>query len=218
MPQPIKWLLGIVILIGIPLCVLSFGNPQWGKWVYCWQCYVYPKGEHHFIHPPKNFSGVWNSWYENGLLKSFTTFDDGAIDGLSRDYSKDGILTDEWCFANNVQHGTCKRFNKLTGNLVQQIEWHHGAMQGPFVHYYPSGHIESFALWDQNGSKIAYSYTETDVLFRIRVWLAPLPNGRSQSKIIYEPSKNIDLRYKYQKEITKLEFVFVKFEAEASLK
>ena len=74
------YLLGIfVIVIGL-ISVLHFGNPQWNKYVYMWQAYVFPKYEFVantkysikiFEHDqiPNDFTGVWRDYYPNGVLR-----------------------------------------------------------------------------------------------------------------------------------------------------
>ena len=42
-------IVGILALIFITLGLLSFGNPQWGKWVYCWQAYFWPSYDEELI-------------------------------------------------------------------------------------------------------------------------------------------------------------------------
>jgi hypothetical protein len=43
MTQPLKWLIVILSPVILILCLLSFGNPQWGKCIYMWQAYVWPR-------------------------------------------------------------------------------------------------------------------------------------------------------------------------------
>jgi len=59
MNSPIKWILGILLPVILILCVLSFGNPQWGKWVYVWQAYYLDK---EIESPNSDFTGMWNDW------------------------------------------------------------------------------------------------------------------------------------------------------------
>jgi len=68
MPTPIKWILGILIPVVLTLCLLSFGNPQCGKWVYLWQVNVFSlhktvgEGFNKVLAPPDDFNGLWKTW------------------------------------------------------------------------------------------------------------------------------------------------------------
>jgi len=54
------------------LGILRFGNSQWNRWIYVFQCYYWPGHSNeygiNYILPPKNYAGVWYDWYQNGEL------------------------------------------------------------------------------------------------------------------------------------------------------
>jgi len=108
--QPVKWILGILSTVGFVLALLSWGNPQWGKWTYMWQAYVIRDEDtgsgfelrwtmvniinidHGPIELPKQYTGNWKHWDEQGDLISITTFEDGIEIGFQYGYESDGDL------------------------------------------------------------------------------------------------------------------------------
>jgi len=49
------------------LSLLSFGNPQWNKYFYMWQCYIYPNHEDSSWETSE-YTGIWKSWTDKGEL------------------------------------------------------------------------------------------------------------------------------------------------------
>jgi hypothetical protein len=116
MPTPLKWIIGILTPIVLILCLLCFGNPQWGKWVYMWQAYVLPQEEGSsmwaydglhgklFLYSSfdipevkvghlscsNNFSGTWKVWSDYGDLISTTEMSNGLCKGIQVEYANDG--------------------------------------------------------------------------------------------------------------------------------
>jgi hypothetical protein len=78
MSQPVKWILIIVTPLVIALCVLCFGNSQWSKHVYLWQCFVYPGYEDKEVPLPVNYTGIWKAWWEDGTLHFVQTYENGT--------------------------------------------------------------------------------------------------------------------------------------------
>ena len=68
MNTPFKWLFGIFCLVLLVLVFLSFGNQQWGKWIYVWQYQVYPQKVSEM---PEFYSGIWRSWIPMNDLSYF---------------------------------------------------------------------------------------------------------------------------------------------------
>ena len=104
MPRPIKWILGFTLPIVVILCLLSFGNPQWGKWVYMWQTYVITSPEWpgqkiddsvnakwyifltgmYLANPHQkrsSYSGEWKHWNKDGQLECIFQMVDGELTG-----------------------------------------------------------------------------------------------------------------------------------------
>lgn len=65
---------GIAALLTASLFVVfTWGNPQWSKYIYIWQAYYFPAdgsliSEHGMFFPPKNYTGEYTVWYDNGQM------------------------------------------------------------------------------------------------------------------------------------------------------
>jgi hypothetical protein len=72
---------------------LSVADPQPSKHVYIFQCYFYPKHAYDWIRAPRNFTGTWRTWYENGTLQSSVDFSEGKIDGKEVHWYENGRIS-----------------------------------------------------------------------------------------------------------------------------
>jgi len=100
--KKIYWSLALTFTLSITtLCILSFGNPQWGRWVYRWQCYILERNVHtnivwiknHGIERTQikilsNYKGVWKHWPMRGLPYCVTYFDDSGKEVVLYDKDK----------------------------------------------------------------------------------------------------------------------------------
>ena len=68
--------------------VLRYGNPQWNKYIYLFQVFVYPKK----IEQIQNYSGIWRTWYPNGVKKSEEIVQNGYGHGTIKEWHIDGSI------------------------------------------------------------------------------------------------------------------------------
>jgi len=101
-------IIGFILIINLgTLAVLRFGNPQWHRWIYVFQCYYWPGHKlemtigdnlysspvfYNFISPPENYTGKWKLWYKNGGLKESVNFNNGKLNGPSVYYFSSGRI------------------------------------------------------------------------------------------------------------------------------
>jgi len=113
MPKSIKIILAAVVSLGLLFYLLSFGNPQWGKWIYMWQGFVWPAKKFEYKNPgyisgmdtksvlvgnpqvsivPDNYTGRWRIWNKSGILLSDMHFKNGSNVGVVRSWDESGKL------------------------------------------------------------------------------------------------------------------------------
>jgi len=183
--------------VGLVLCVLSFGNPQWNRWVYVWQEYVIEKNGGGILHMPVDYSGTWNMWERDGTLVYTINF----LNGINHGY----LL---------IYHGN--------GNIHTKDNWVNGQMNGPSFSYFPNGNIDTvsgnkdgkihgrmssyyengflrfvctFVDGDQSGLVRYYS---NDGKVNSLMYVNQNPNGTgAKETYIYSKDENIDNRKKY---------------------
>lgn len=88
------------------------------------QKHYYPSGQLKAEGNLKNGlkTGVWYSFYENGMPWSETEFKDGVRHGLSVSWYKNGQKRYEGYFVNGVEKGKWAYWDE-NGNLLQEIEY-----------------------------------------------------------------------------------------------
>lgn len=85
-------------LLATTFLFFTYGNPQWGKYIYIWQAFVLPQGRHieadedYYLQCPDDFTGQWKTWYENGQLRTDGLFVDGEIRSNRISFYKNGNL------------------------------------------------------------------------------------------------------------------------------
>ncbi len=123
MPNPVKWILGVFVLIGVPLCVLTYGNPQWGKYVYMWQSYVLDRN----LEVLNNYyTGTWTVWDKDGTKLHATEWLNGVRDGTHRSWYTNGQVYEEIDYANGQRHGEHKQYWRK-GGLIFSKQYKLGA-------------------------------------------------------------------------------------------
>lgn len=103
-----KQLLVFFVCIALVIAVSAlfvFGSPQWSKHIYVFQAYYLHKGTDHpfamkgtlsIVNPPANYTGVWRTWYSNGVLATEITYRNGVEHGKMRYYNDDGTFFSEF--------------------------------------------------------------------------------------------------------------------------
>ena len=151
-------LYGFLAVLLLTLLVLRLGNPQWHKYVYIFQTYVWPKHHMGKIDPPSNFTGVWTRWHRNGMKQYEGTYRDGKRDGpwilwwwdgtrghygISTPdhhiaWRDNGTKHFEWELENGVNHGWQREWNS-NGGLMSERQCEHGKWEGVSRYWHPNG-------------------------------------------------------------------------------
>jgi antitoxin component YwqK of YwqJK toxin-antitoxin module len=118
MPGTVKWLIGLLTPVALLLCVLCFGSPQWGKYVFVWQVYWFPdllaeeyrrEFDGSLVHydtfseseikVPDNYSGHWRAWDDEGVLEYECDYENGELHGVYTSYYSEGDFDDKEIYA-----------------------------------------------------------------------------------------------------------------------
>lgn len=158
---------GFVLFVHFIL--LSFGNPQWHRWVFMYQVFVIHDHSDRFLVPakqdwlalcsgdapealPSRYTGVWKVWNEDGEIHRYTTYRNGMMHGLDYGWSGSGTFwADSIAWYGHYRHGLRSglhivrdlRGSMLIGNYIRGRE--HGRFQcldrngGSRIIYYNNG-------------------------------------------------------------------------------
>jgi len=119
MPTPIKYLLGFLVPVVTVVCLLSFGNPQWGKWVYMWQAYILSDND--TVEIPLDYTGNWMVWNENGNIYSVSEYARGINVGASQYYYPSGKLRYVCSFDSSGRVEKTDEYYESAGGLKRTI-------------------------------------------------------------------------------------------------
>jgi len=125
-------IIGFILVMNLVsgLAILRFGNCQWNKFIYIYQCYYFPshpnfwyssdgtKGILNYgIDQPKNYSGNWTMWHKNGLKNYEGEYLNGKMIGIHFWWGDKGIWEDKRFYKNGEQYKLIKT-NKKTGKIT----------------------------------------------------------------------------------------------------
>lgn len=123
----------------------------------------------------ENVKGIWSEFQPNGLLKSATSYVNGAKEGLSVELNQSGQMTKCFFHHNNMRHGEYKEFNY--SSVKEERTYKMGKLEGLVKIYYDGGKImeegayqnglrEGISKWyDQNGNEtITYKYKNGELV------------------------------------------------------
>jgi len=201
---------GIFISAAFTLCLLSFGSPQLGKWVYMWQAYVYPdyngkrkpsdvnlngdKFDDYRVPIPNKFSGTWCVWNEEGVFVESTDYLNGFRHGLLLEYSgHDGSLQvvrtmQPVKFLGDDNVGLFRRYHNSNVRQESLSE----------VDEFESNDLVFERVFDKNGEVELINFFEPNEI--------PI--------IIFSKEEGVDKRKEYEKEIKEFENKIAEFEKE----
>lgn len=91
MSTPLKYTIGILITVGGLFCLLAFGNPQWNKYVYLFQAYLFSS----LPSRPHNYSGQWIGWFGDGNVWKIGSFHNGKPHGEHIKYHSNGNVAEK---------------------------------------------------------------------------------------------------------------------------
>ena len=82
------------------------------------------------------------SYYMNGEIESSAEYVNGKLDGISKHWSKDGILISESEYNNGKPHGRWIKFHK-NQTISYETNYFYGKKHGEEKWYYENGQIKS---------------------------------------------------------------------------
>ncbi len=138
--------------------ISAYGNPQWSKWIYIAQAYIYRKGgyrglvgdtltyDHIILPPPAGYTGIWMTWYKCGKLSSKAEYIDGKLCGKSTSYYMSGRIKAEGYHAYDIPVGVQTQWYE-NGNVAERYEWRNGKANGEYVIYDEKGVIQLRQLY-----------------------------------------------------------------------
>lgn len=86
-------------------------------------------------------TGVWKYYYENGQIKSITTYVDGEIDGNYKDYYDTGKLKRDYNNIKGKTNGEFKGYNS-NGTLSAVGNYNDDEKSGEWKYYYDNGQVK----------------------------------------------------------------------------
>jgi len=139
------------------LLTLLFGSSQW-KWCYLTQAYFLKHNDGKPLIVPENYSGVWKSWYHNGVLQAEDSYEGGKLEGQSKWYYESGFLKSRLNWQNNQLEG---KWIQYYDSSAKQVEYEKNYQQG-------SEHGEC-SFYDQSSSllKMTNVYQKGELLRQI---------------------------------------------------
>jgi len=152
---------------------------------------VYPK---YYTNDPEHPSDT--DYPEMPVLEKFT--------GVFRTWNRAGIRISEEGYVNGIRNGVGINYDDENGQILSLETFVNGVEVG-IVRMYEYGKIEyeSFSRLHKNGFVEQVFYREFNEKGELNyIQLTPIDGGTT---CVYDPSKNIDLRHKYKKEITAFE-------------
>ena len=119
--------------------VLTYGNPQWHRWVYIWQSLREKHGAE--MARPRDYTGVWRRWYVGGVT-GLSTYEAGRLHGPTKTFYSNGMPWTEQNWQHGVAHGVGRVWYE-DGQLRVEDHWKRGE---------PDGRQR---YWDMNGKLVA---------------------------------------------------------------
>lgn len=159
--------IGLTVVLALAtLGILRFGNPQWHKYVYIFQCYYWPK--HVFkpgvlnssgdpykyeISPPENYSGMWKSWHKNGHLESSGNYILGGKNGQWGYWLVNSQKFMSGNYLKGVREGTWKYWHNDEQNLCIGI-FKNGEPEDMWIYWNEKGEKEKVVIF-KNGKELS---------------------------------------------------------------
>jgi hypothetical protein len=212
MSKPVKWILVVLSPIVLVLCLLSFGNSQWGKYFYMWQAYVFPAPDIE-VHPNKvaeDYNGLWRCWdqagelchqiqYKNGEAFVYEEFFGKSLVAKNYYIGEDYFETTRMFYA----PGRCSTFKGLKN----------AELDGFQISYFEDGKTKSLSKYvDGQLSGFVMEYLESGspfIIVRVR------PNG--EQVLVYSILEKTDNRPRYEKPLIDFAKELTAFEKEQDI-
>ncbi|MEN8929003.1 MAG: toxin-antitoxin system YwqK family antitoxin [Flavobacteriales bacterium] len=123
-----------------------------------------------FIDRNNSLDGLSKTWYENGILSEESTYKSGKKDGLCKIWYENGLLAEESTYKNDEKDGLCKIWF-INGQLKVESLYKNGQeiKKGKYLEYYKNGQ-----------TKYEYNYNENSEFDGL--YMSYEENGRIRQK------------------------------------
>ena len=85
---------------------------------------------------------IKQSYYSNNKIEYEAKFLNGKLDGLSKTWHENGIISSESYYSNGIPHGIWKKFYS-NGSILYEVEYNYGEKNGYEKWFYENGQIKS---------------------------------------------------------------------------
>ncbi len=159
--------------------------------------------------PPKDWTGTWTEWYDNGQLKVKKTYEKGIVVGTSTKWFESGVKKSEsiGLGGNKLQvityYPTGEKESECIGDFVDENEIRN------FKTFYTNGHVKEdlstrngkcegySVMWHENGlKKQEGAFKDGEKNGHWRCWY---PTGELESEMHYVNGKRNGDHYSYHK-------------------
>jgi len=153
---------------------------------------------------PGDFTGKWELWYDNGLLRSETYFKNGIYDISHTEWYENGRIEEKTYYVNGKKHGVYETWYG-NGQLRKRMHYENGIINGFAESWYENGQLRSqdpyvngranglFSEWYENGQlRYRYIYTSDFMNGECLIWY---DNGQLCEQKHYKNHK-LDGEYK----------------------
>ncbi len=104
-------------------------------------------------------NGVEHAYYPDGAtLRYAKNYEFGKLHGLQQTYSKDALLIQEESYRKGQLDGRSRYYKD--GLLYKEIEYNHGKLDGTYREFYPTGVTKLEIRWDRGRAVEGYIYDE----------------------------------------------------------
>lgn len=134
----VKVALFFVVFLGSIILLLRYGNPQWSRYIFMFQAYVYPADNSLFLNYESNPNGVTRAWDKCGRLCYEERRVDNKLNGIQRQWHL-GVLVSEEQYDMGELHGVSSYWYS-NGQKESVKIYEHGNPVGKWIE------------WDKNGS------------------------------------------------------------------
>ena len=162
------------LAITLITCIIALGVLSFGNTQ--WHKYIFMYQAYILkidIDVSKGYSGIWKQWHENGNVLCESKYKDGKLHGLEKYYEENGNVGIEATYFEGELRGVFKLYHLSKGKIKME-------------RYFK----------DITTPTITKSFSENGVLESIYYF-----NDVRKIILIYDPSKSIDLRHKYKKQL-----------------
>ena len=189
----------VIVSLAFSFVFLSFGNPQWSRWVYIFQAYVWrwnvPSfSDKSWIAPPVGHTGLWRTWWSNGKLRSEMCLGSGIRNGICREWHENGVMASEATYANNIIYGMLSMWYQ-SGQPSKQGAYIQGKKDGRWIEWNEKGTVVADGQYT-NGKPWDGTFDFGLRTFRNGKEVAPnAVGGNSESSVMHQKQDDAEREY-----------------------